>query len=283
MTQAMTVTCWGTRGSIPVSGAQCVRHGGATTCLEVVCGEERFILDCGSGLAELGRARGFGLKQATILQTHMHWDHVQGFPFFTPLFNKDARFNLWATDREGQSFEEILRAQMTSPTFPVSLDIVPAALSFVRVAPEGQAQVGDVAVRWVEGHHPGGVTAWRLDFGGASVVFTGDVEVALGGREALVELARGADLLIMDAQYFAAEYAARRGWGHSTPEDAVALAVEAGVGQLLLTHHDPAHDDARLAEKLVVAREVAAGRVLVDNAYDRLTLQLGGLAHRGAA
>lgn len=281
--ETMTVTCWGTRGSIPVSGPQCVRHGGATTCLEVVCGAQRFILDCGSGLAELGRARGGELSEAIILQTHMHWDHVQGFPFFGPLFNPKARFALWATDRGGASFEDVLRGQMTAPTFPIGLDMVPARLDFVQIAPQGDAMVGGVRVRWVEGQHPGGVTAWRLDFEGGSVVFTGDLEVQAGGREALVELARGAQLLIMDAQYFPYEYETRRGWGHSTPQDAVELACEAGVAQLLLTHHDPAHDDAMLADKLAMAREASGGRVVVDNAYDRLTVQLGGQAHCGAA
>jgi phosphoribosyl 1,2-cyclic phosphodiesterase len=252
--ETMTVTCWGTRGSIPVSGPQFVRHGGATTCVEVTCGAQRFIIDCGSGLAELGRTRGFALKDAIILQTHMHWDHVQGFPFFTPLFNKDARFELWAVDRGDKPLEQILREQMTAPTFPISLDMIPAALDFV-----------------------------RIDFNGASVMFTGDAEVQLGGREALLELARGVDVLIMDAQYMPHEYEARRGWGHSTPLDAVSLARDANVAHLLLTHHDPAHDDLRLADKLTLAREAAGGHLVVDNAYDRLCLQPGGYVHRGAA
>lgn len=281
--ETMTVTCWGTRGSIPVSGPQFVRHGGATTCVEVMCGAQRFIIDCGSGLAELGRTRGFGLKDAIILQTHMHWDHVQGFPFFTPLFNKDARFELWAVDRGDKPLEQILREQMTAPTFPISLDMIPAALDFVRVAQAGDVEVGGARVRWVEGHHPGGVTAWRIDFNGSSVMFTGDAEVQLGGREALLELARGVDVLIMDAQYMPHEYETRRGWGHSTPLDAVSLARDAGVAHLLLTHHDPAHDDLRLADKLTLAREAAGGHLVVDNAYDRLCLQPGGYVHRGAA
>ncbi|MBA2664605.1 MAG: MBL fold metallo-hydrolase [Bradymonadaceae bacterium] len=284
----LKVTLWGTRGSVPVSGAQFLRHGGATTCVEIEIFDglaqtpKRVIIDCGTGLAELGKHHGFGCREALFLQTHMHWDHIQGFPFFTPLFNPAARFDFRAVSRDGLSFREVLNAQMKKPTFPVGLDIVPARLSFEELAPEGVSSSGELTVRWTELCHPSGSTGFRLDYRGASVVFTGDVEVRHGCWDALVELARGADVLIMDAQYFPEEYASREGFGHSTVLDAVEVAREAGVGRLVLTHHDPSHDDARLDQKLAMARWAAGPRLAVDNGFERQSFELGAPAFQFA-
>lgn len=272
------VTCWGTRGSIPVSGPSFARHGGATTCVSLrlegagARTPEHLILDGGTGLADMGRAR--PVQNAMMFQTHMHWDHVQGFPFFTPFFFPDARFELHAVGREARSLYEVLDEQMQTPTFPIRLAHMPAQLDFVDLPTHGALARGELAMRWVEVSHPSGSTAYRFDWRGLSVVFTGDVEAQAGSREDLIALAAGADLLIMDAQYTPQEYASRRGWGHSTPIDAVEIAHAAGVGRLLLTHHDPSHDDAALASKLDMARAHAAGRVLVDNAYDQMELVL---------
>lgn len=272
----MKVTFWGTRGSIPVSGPQFVRHGGSTTCLEICAGEERVIIDCGSGLSALGKERGPSLLRAELYQTHMHWDHVQGFPFFGPLFNPAAHFSLHAVPRQGQGMRDVLHAQMSQPTFPVGLEIIPAKLQFHDLPLQGESQHGELAVRWREVNHPGGSSAYRFDYEGASLVFSGDVEVAgMTHAEPLIELARDADVLVMDAQYFPDEYRARVGFGHSSIEDAVEVALRANVSRLILTHHDPAHDDVTLAEKLRLAREISHDtRLIVDNAYDRMVLDL---------
>lgn len=275
------VTFWGTRGSIPVSGPNYTRHGGATTCIELeVFGTSpstprRVILDCGTGVAELARARGAQCLSGLIYQTHMHWDHVQGFPFFGPIFNPTASWTLCAVPREGEGLRQVLSAQMSPPTFPVGLEMLPARLEFVDLEPQDKRRHGELEVSWTEVWHPSGSTAYRFDFMGKSVVFTGDVEVRQGCEAALIALAAGADILIMDAQYFEDEYETRKGWGHSTPADAVRVALQAGVKQLYLTHHDPSHDDARLDEKLAQARELAQGTgLLVDNARDGLSLTL---------
>jgi phosphoribosyl 1,2-cyclic phosphodiesterase len=281
----MKITTWGTRGSIPVSGARFARYGGATTCLEVtadVDGASRIVIDGGTGLAELARRRTSGWDNTLVLQTHVHWDHIQGYPFLGALFDPSASFDFWGVRREGMSFEHVLNGQMKRPTFPVALTDVPARLSFQSLVPVSQVKRGDFEIAWTELVHPSGSTGYRISDGRHSVVFTGDCEVQQGCRQRLIEFARGADLLIMDAQYFPDEYAARTGWGHSTPLDAVEVAVEAGVGRLLLTHHDPAHDDARLEAKLAVARQAAAGRVLVDNAFDGMEIELGSRALAGA-
>jgi len=276
----MKITFWGTRGSIPVNGPQFVRHGGSTTCLEIEPGGDvpRHIVDCGTGLAQLGKARGATLKRARFYQTHMHWDHVQGFPFFAPLFNPLASFDFHAVNRQGQTLREVLSAQMSQPTFPVGLDIMPAKMTFNELPEAGRAQHADVSVRWMEVWHPGGSTAYRFEHNGVSVVFTGDVEVQQGGVRELVEFARGADVLIMDAQYLPDEYPSRRGFGHSTPLDAVEVAVEAGVGRLVMTHHDPGHDDRTLENKLAIARAAGGNELIVDNAFDGMTIEV----HAGA-
>lgn len=283
----MKITTWGTRGSIPVSGGRFARYGGATTCLEITVptarGPSRIIIDGGTGIAELARNRAEGWGDTLILQTHVHWDHIQGYPFLSPLFSPAARFRLWGVDREGVSLETVLRRQMGGPTFPVELDAVPASLDFRRLDSVDSARVGGLEVAWTEVVHPSGSTAYRLSDGARSVVFSGDCEVQSGCRQRLIDFARGADVLIMDAQYFPDEYAARVGWGHSTPVDAVEVALEANVGRLILTHHDPAHDDVRLEAKLAIARSHAGGRLLVDNAFDQMEIDLGAGAPACAA
>lgn len=276
------VTIWGSRGSIPVSGSQFFRHGGATTSIEVslpnATGEtpKHVLFDCGTGLTELGKAWGERAPEALILQTHVHWDHIQGFPFFRPLFHPKGDFHLWAVPRDGVLFQQVLSQQMSRPAFPVGLDILPSQLRFNDLPEEGTATLGDLQVTWSEMWHPSGSSAYRIEHHGASVVFTGDVELQQdeGCKDRLTKLATNADLMIMDAQYFPEEYPSRRGFGHSTPADAIELAVAAGVKHLLMTHHDPSHDDQRLDEKLALARQIANGRILVDNAHDRLQLSI---------
>lgn len=276
----LSITFWGTRGSVPVSGAGYARHGGSTTCIEIVPHEPsagtpaRIIIDCGTGLAGLGRARGFGCSDALLLQTHVHWDHIQGFPFFGSLFNPKARFESWAVPRDGVNFRDVLSQQMSRPIFPVGLDILPSKLDFHELALDGHREAGEITVRWTDLCHPSGSTGFRVDYRGASFVFSGDVEVQLGSAEALIELARGADVLVMDAQYTREEYPSRRGFGHSTPEDAVDVAKAAGVRRLYMTHHDPAHDDSRLDAKLDIARQYADAALEVFNAYDQLTIDI---------
>lgn len=278
--------CWGTRGSVPVSGAAYARHGGATTCFELQLTSpdpntpERVIIDCGTGMAHLGRAHAADCKSALILQTHMHWDHIQGFPFFAPLFMPDASFDFWGVEREGQGLREVLDGQMSGPMFPVGMDILASRLRFDSLPEEGSLRRGELEIAWTELIHPSGSTGYRFNIGGLALVFTGDVEVQQGCAEKLAGFAQGADVLIMDAQYFPEEYPYRVGFGHSTPIDAIEVALAAGVKHLIMTHHDPGHDDARLEQKLELARAYADGRLLVSNAYDGLEFDLG--AHHTA-
>lgn len=285
------MTIWGSRGSIPVSGAQFHRHGGSTTCLEFSFPDaegdtpERVLIDCGTGLTELGKDWGQRTPNALILQTHVHWDHIQGFPFFRPLFNPKGVFELWAVPRDGVLFQQVLSQQMSRPAFPVGLDILPSSLTFKDLPESGESKLGELQLSWSDMWHPSGSSAYRIDYKGASAVFSGDVEIQQDEacRQRLLDLCKDANVLIMDAQYMPSEYPSRRGFGHSTPEDAINLALEAGVQHLLLTHHDPGHDDQMLDQKLAHAREVADGRILVDNAHDKLTLKIHPNASTRAA
>jgi phosphoribosyl 1,2-cyclic phosphodiesterase len=247
------VRFWGVRGSIASAGREHAHVGGNTSCVEVRAGETLLVLDAGTGLRGLGeRLRGGGGPvEAHLLLSHFHWDHIQGFPFFAPAYLPENRLRLYGPERctVGGDVRAALAAQMRAPHFPVGLEAMRAQLSFHPVAAGAEFDVGEARVRAAAGCHPNGVLAYRISCGGRSVVYATDTEHdASGGIDGeLLELARGADLLIYDAQYTAAEYPHKRGWGHSTPDEGARLAEAAGVGQLVLFHHDPGHDDWQVA------------------------------------
>lgn len=243
----MQVRFWGVRGSVAVSGGRFAQTGGNTTCVEVEHEGERLVLDGGTGLAALGQALGSPTR-ATLLFTHVHWDHIQGVPFFAPAFHPDSEL-LFAG---GAGLRAALSEQMRAPQFPVPLDAFAAKLSFLEVAPEQVFEVGPFRVRAVEMTHPQGVLVYRVEAGGRSLVFATDVEHGDTLDPRLVALAEGADLLVHDAQYTEAEYRggqgpSRRGWGHSTWEQAVSLGAQVGARRLALFHHDPTRTDGQLA------------------------------------
>jgi phosphoribosyl 1,2-cyclic phosphodiesterase len=257
----MQVTFHGVRGSIATSGPRFAGVGGNTTCIEVRHGGERLILDGGTGLRGLGdqllgeaRAAG-GRVKATLLFTHLHWDHIQGFPFFAPAFVPGTELTLLGPVEEGgaATLEDALAKQMTPPCFPVPLAAMAAEKRFGVVAPGEVLALGPFTVHVRRLHHPQGVLGYRIEAGGKAVCFATDTEVTPDQIDLeLLELARGADLLIHDAQYTEAQYAGqdgpcRRGWGHSTYVTACRVAEVAGARRLALFHHDPGHDDARVA------------------------------------
>lgn len=265
----LRIQLWGTRGSIPVSGPQYARFGGATTCVEVrnsgATGATPpvVVFDCGTGLANLGRQWGDRGNNALFLQTHVHWDHIQGFPFFGPLWNPAARYQFLAAERGGKTLHDALVSQMQQPMLPFTIDMLPCKMEFETIATQGDRHFGELRVRWLEVGHPLGCSSFRLDVGGEAVVFATDIELIDTDRAAFLAHCAGADVLIMDSQYFAEEYAGKRGFGHSTINDCVDVAREAGVDRLVLTHHDPAHDDDTLDRKRVVAKELAGDDVAV--------------------
>jgi len=275
----LKVRFWGVRGSIPTPGPTTVKVGGNTACVEVRCGTDLVILDAGTGLRGLGGAL---LKEmpvrAHLFFSHVHWDHIQGFPFFLPAFVNGNRFDLFGGRKITSTLAETLAGQMNFPNFPVSLTDMAAQMNFHDLR-EGEAVAcGDAVISNKQLNHPGGVFAYRVDFGGHSVVVATDTEHYGCLDQKLVSLSEGADVLIYDAMYTPEEYegsadlAPRTGWGHSTYVEGIRTARAARARKLVLFHHDPDHDDA-----FVRGIEARARREFPDAvaAYEGLVINLG--------
>ena len=260
----MKVRFWGVRGSIPAPGAKTAGVGGNTSCLEVTCGDQRLILDAGTGLRGLGAScRGEMPLHVHLFLSHTHWDHIQGLPFFIPIFIPGNRIEIYGADTESMSLAESIAVQMQAPHFPVSFQDLPSQIGFHTMQPGIPVEVGAATVRAERGNHPGGVLAYRIEYGGHSLVYATDTEHYADRVDAnLVEFARETDLLIYDAMYTPAEYngevdgLVRHGWGHSTNIAGATLAQAANVGRYILFHHDPDQDDKAVAEKTAAAREL---------------------------
>ena len=245
----MQIRFWGVRGSIAVSGDRFAGVGGNTTCVEVTYAGHRLVLDGGTGLRALGEHLGFTpVTSTTLLFTHVHWDHIQGVPFFTPAFHPDSDLRLVGVRRDSGTLRDALAKQMCPPSFPVGLSALVGARRYDDVDGRRPFDLGPFRVVPLEQDHPDGVVAYRIEAGGKAMVFATDVEHRDGIDRGLVELACGADLLVHDAQYTQPEYRGeggppRVGWGHSTWQQAVEVARTAQVGQLALFHHDPSRND----------------------------------------
>lgn len=281
----MEVRFWGTRGSVATSGAQFVRHGGNTTCVEVRAGGWRLVFDAGTGIRALGEAmlRDDALRLPTaIFFTHLHWDHLQGFPFFGPAWDPRWKLFLFGPGEGGGArLETSLRQQMLPPQFPVTLESMRASMEFRDAPPNRKLELGEhVLVKSAALDHPNGCNGYRVEADDASFVFCTDVEVAPDAPlpANVVAFARGADLLAFDAQYTPEEYhgqsgPCRRGWGHTTMIEAARVAEAAAVKRLLLTHHDPSHDDDAIQAKVDAARVIFPG---TDAAHEGQRLRLRG-------
>lgn len=289
----MRVNFYGVRGSIATAGEATRRYGGNTSCVAIEVAGEHLIFDAGTGIrslgADLGRASGAGRVRANLFFSHLHWDHIQGFPFFSPAYVPGNRLDIWHVrpDESAASAQAVLGEQMRAPTFPVSLDMMRGELRFHELELGQDVQVGEARLRHTSVDHPNGCVAWRVEHDGHAIVYATDLEHGADDLPAsLVELARGADLLIYDAMYTPEEYAgvggpSRRGWGHSTFEAGAALAEAADVAQLCLFHHDPSHDDGFMDALAARARRRFRATSV---AREGLLIEVGEpLGHRSAA
>lgn len=292
----MLVRFWGTRGSIATPGPATLRYGGNTSCVEVTSDAGDIILvDAGTGaaafghvLVEQGRA-----QRGHILISHTHWDHIQGLPFFAPLFVPGGEWHIYGPRALSQSLRDVLAAQMDYTYFPVALNAFAANVHFHEVV-EGGFSVGDVRITTQYLNHPALTVGYRLEADGASVVYASDHEPhsphageghtaeAESGDIAHMDFLRDADLVIHDAQYTAGEYPAKLGWGHSTIEYAVDVAVAANVRQLALYHHDPTRNDEAVDRLVEAARKRAAALksdLIVTGAAEGMAIELRGAAN----
>lgn len=267
---AIQVRFWGVRGSIATPGPTTVRYGGNTPCLEVRAGQRLIILDCGTGLRGLGNALMAERRpiDADIFFSHMHWDHIQGFPFFTPAFIPGNAFRIYGQNKGEQTVRAVLEGQMTDPNFPVPLSIMRSTLSFHAIVAGDVVDLGDVRVVTTPLNHPGGCLGIRIEHAGGAFVYATDTEHDPSGStldERLVALAQGADALVYDAMYTDEEYLRGKiGWGHSTYSEALRIARAARVRRLYLFHHDPTHDDDYLDNRLAEARADAGDDPALD-------------------
>ncbi len=266
----MQVRFWGTRGSIPRPGPRMLRYGGNTACVEVrSAAGTSVVIDCGTGAVDLGAAlcREGRAWRGALLISHTHWDHIQGLPFFCPLFVPGAEWDIYAPRGLSRSLQETLSGQMQHAYFPITLDAFAAKIRYHELV-EGAFAYNDirVATRYLD--HPALTLGYRLEADGATVVYACDHEPVarqavpgprelLGSERSHVEFLRDADLVIHDAQFTAAEYPAKVGWGHSTPDYAVAVCLAAGARRLALTHHDPGRSDDEVDAMVGATRDAA--------------------------
>ncbi len=305
----MKVRFWGVRGSFPVPGPETNEFGGNTACVQVLpdCGRI-LIVDAGTGIRKLGQELVQGPCaagcQVHLIMSHTHWDHLQGLPFFAPLHRSDNELVIYSRRRDDVHLRHIFESTARQPYFPISFQEFRARVRFVELPARATFRIGPIHVRTCPLNHPFEAMACRIEEKGQAFVYASDTapfERILLGKEYvaappapgqlpaehravlrrlradLVELCRGAHLLVYDTHFTLAEYEDKPHWGHSAPEHALEIAVEAGVSTLCLYHHAPHHTDERMREILQHARRIAAGRVQVIAAKEGMTVDLGKL------
>jgi phosphoribosyl 1,2-cyclic phosphodiesterase len=277
-----SVRFWGVRGSYAVSHRGALKYGGNTSCVEVVAGKHRIIFDAGTGIIGLGKELVKKNRAPLLLNlflSHTHHDHLFGFYFFDPLFDSRNQIHIFGPGSGKRPLAETLRAAMEPALFPIGLDALDAKTMIWSLIGDQRIDLRDnrevpkiTKASNVRNHHreqpivfthnspahPNGVMLYRVFYAGKSLVYATDIEETPGGYPDVIEFARGADILIHDAQYLESEYTSRtnprKGWGHSTVESATEVAKKAGVKRLVLFHHEPTHDDRCIDEIAKLAR-----------------------------
>lgn len=287
----LNVTFYGVRGSTPCPSPANARYGGNTACVVLErsdasrSGSSPIILDIGTGLRSYGDTIPDDVRfSATALVTHLHWDHVQGLPFFTPVLREGGRLDVYGPPPERKvTLADAFAGFMRPPYFPVTVADLRGEIYF-HDFPEGTRTIGDAVVTAAQVPHTGITYGYRIEWGGVSVAYVSDhQQPAVASTEvapAVLDLCRGVDLLIHDAQYTPEEFAAKIDWGHCTVDYAVHVARQSGARRLALFHHDPVHDDDWLDCLLGEARLAASADLEVVSAYEGLTIALSEESHR---
>lgn len=280
----LELTFYGVRGSTPCSCDVTNGIGGNTSCVLVRSsdGGDPIVLDLGTGLRYLGNELANRPHDQTFagtaLVTHLHWDHVQGIPFFVPLLRPDANLRLVGPSQPGSDLRTEIASFIRPPLFPVDLSLLPCEIDFIEMD-AGTLMIGSATVRVAPVPHVGPTNGYRIDSGEASVVYIPDHQQPVDGSieppQSVIDLCLGADVLIHDAQYDDAEFATKATWGHSTVRYAAEVARRSDVKRLVLFHHDPAHDDAWIAAAVADAQEWVGPDIEVIAAAEGLTLTSG--------
>jgi phosphoribosyl 1,2-cyclic phosphodiesterase len=260
----LNVTFYGVRGSTPCPSEDNRRYGGNTACVALeVAGQDPIVLDLGTGLRFWGETQpDDGTFRGSALVTHLHWDHVQGLPFFTPVDRPGARLDVYGPRQEGGSLTQVFDEFMRPPYFPVRAADLRGTIVFHEFD-DAELSVGEAKVRVRSVPHCGPTNGYRIEWDGSTVAYISDHQSPVDGSmtvaDSVLELCDGADLLIHDAQYTADEWGPKSHWGHCTVDYAVEVARQAGAKRLVMFHHDPSHGDDALDGLLAGARSTAVG------------------------
>lgn len=246
----MKIKFWGCRGSIPVPDSRMMKYGGNTTCVEVDVDGKTFIIDAGTGIRKLGdELIEKKVQSMDMFVTHSHWDHIQGFPFFSPIYLPNTAITIYGCTSSYKRLRTIFENQMSYEYFPISFFDLKSRIDFVEICGR-KFEVNGCSVSIIEANHPVYTIGLRIEKDGKSFVFITDNEIRFEKpktqRDEFVRFCAGADYLVHDAQYSDDEYRNRKGWGHSTYEDVMSLAGEARVKSLGFFHHDPNRKDDEL-------------------------------------
>lgn len=295
---AFFVRFWGTRGSIPTPGQRTQRYGGNTSCVEIRAGEHLVVCDGGTGLRELGvdlmrRSPPGTPLTAHLFFSHPHWDHIQGFPFFTPAYLPANTFSVWGATKGDRKMYDLLSGQMESAYFPVSFHDLGGRIHS-RDFEKDLATIDGLKVRIFRQFHPGGSLGFSFEWRGNKIVYATDNEIdqTLENKESierdaklirrapveLLEFIKDADLLIADGQYTDDEYPKKIGWGHPRATTVADVAVMANVKQIAIYHHDPMHSDADVDRLIEVCQDRVKqhkGNTIVFGAREGLELKIG--------
>ncbi len=246
----MRVKFWGVRGSIPVSSPKNSKYGGNTSCVEVNCDGKTIILDSGTGIRALGLniierdiVKQKGKKELYIFFSHLHWDHIQGFPFFRVAFYPEYEINMYSSLHSGKDIKSALSGQMTTPYSPIQLSDMSARMTFNAIENNEDVQIGKIVIKNISLDHPGGSSGYKIICDNKSVTYISDHEHTEKSKQKIIDFLRNSNMVIFDAHYTPEEYSGsdgsggRKGWGHSTWKDAAMLCRDANIDQLILTHH----------------------------------------------
>ena len=262
----MLIRCWGSRGSIPVSGESYLKYGGDTTCVEIrTTSGQSIIIDAGTGIRRLGnQLLSEGRHSFNIIFTHAHWDHLLGFPFFQPIYEQGTRINFYGCPFAQASIQELVSKSMTPPYFPVDFKNIKAEIRYYGAC-AGSFTIGSVAVTPILLSHPNQGIGYKFVEDGKSFVFLTDNEFTYkhpGGLDYrdYLEFCASADLLVHDAEYTAEEYGIKRGWGHSVYTDALKLAIESRVKRFGLFHHNQDRSDREIDQMVEDCRRTIKER-----------------------